>query len=126
MNEAYRANQMTKPYMPELSEIRMVKRAPDGPLPFSAEDKAYILSCFEDVQKSFGVIGYPGQTASELTARALIKQLIEWWRTLEPKTEEQHDAYGRMPGSIRLIDTVATWVEEREERRRNRAEAGQS
>lgn len=117
---------MTKPYMPELSEIRMVKRAPDGPLPFSTEDRAYILSCFEDVQTSFGVIGYPGEPSESLTARALIKQLIEWWRTLEPKTEEQHEAYGRMPGSIRLIDTVATWVEEREERRRNKAGAGQS
>jgi hypothetical protein len=120
------SNQMTKPYTPELSEIRMVKRAPEGPLPFSSEDRAYILSCFEDVQTSFGVTAYPGQATEDLTARALIRQLIEWWRTLEPKTEEQHEAYGRMPGSIRLIDTVATWVEEREERRRNQAVAGQN
>ncbi|HYP57453.1 MAG TPA: hypothetical protein VEQ35_04120 [Beijerinckia sp.] len=103
-----------KDYIPELSEIRMVKRAPDGPLPFSDADRAYILSCLADVEKRFGVTGFPGVVPEAIAARPLIKQLIEWWRTLEPVTDEQRDAYGRMPGAIRLIDTVATWVEELE------------
>jgi hypothetical protein len=103
--------------MPELSEIRMVKRAPEGALPFSREDKAYVLSCFSDVEQSFGLCAHPGLALEELTARTLIKQLIEWWRTLEPANEAQRDAYGRMPGAIRLIDTIATWVEEQETRK---------
>jgi hypothetical protein len=100
-----------KDYIPELSELRMIRRAPDGPLPFSDEDKSYVIACLEDVERSFGVLGAEAGRAS--SARVLIKQLIEWWRTLEPATEAQRDAYGRMPGAIRLIDTVATWVEER-------------
>lgn len=101
-----------KDYIPELSELRMVNRAPEGPLPFSREDRAYILSCFDDVEESFGLNAFPGTPTAELTARSLISQLILYWRTLEPQTEAERDAYGRMPGAIRLIDTVATWVEE--------------
>jgi len=107
-----------KDYIPELSELRMVRRAPDGPLPFSPEDRNYILSCVQDVEKSFCVAGEPGCAPTELSARALVKLLIEWWRTLEPATDAQRDAYGRMPGAIRLIDTVSTWVEEQEARKR--------
>jgi hypothetical protein len=110
-----------KDYIPELSELRMVNRAPDGPLPFSAADRVYILSCFEDVEKSFGLAAFPDTPTAELTAKALVRQLILYWRTLEPKTELQHDAYGRMPGAIRLIDTVATWVEERQARKQAKA-----
>lgn len=106
-----------KDYIPELSEVRMVNRSPDGPLPFSREDRTYILSCFDDVEKSFGLAAFPNIATTDLTARALIKQLIDYWRTLDPQTEAQHDAYGRMPGAIRLIDTVATWVEEQEARK---------
>ncbi|WP_026605808.1 hypothetical protein [Methylocapsa acidiphila] len=110
-----------KDYIPELSELRMVRRAPEGPLPFSAEDRTYVLTCLRDVERSFGVASLivgPGDSS----ARALVKQLIEWWRTLEPKTEAQRDAYGRLPGAIRLIDTVSTWVEEKARSRSNRSE----
>ncbi|WP_036261536.1 hypothetical protein [Methylocapsa aurea] len=110
-------------YIPELSELRMVRRAPDGPLPFSKEDKSYVVACFKDVEASFGVSGCAEAAAGEGSARALIKQLIEWWRTLGPETQDQRDAYGRMPGAIRLIDTVATWVEEQDARRRGKADA---
>lgn len=106
-----------KDYIPELSELRMVNRAPDGSLPFSAEDRAYILSCFDDVEASFGLEAFPDMPTPDLTARALIRQLILYWRTLDPRTDAQRDAYGRMPGAIRLIDTVATWVEEQQARK---------
>jgi hypothetical protein len=106
-----------KDYIPELSELRMVRRAPDCPLPLSPEDRNYILSCVQDVEQSFSVAADSGGATTVLSARALVKQLIEWWRTLEPETEAQRDAYGRMPGAIRLIDTISTWVEEQEARR---------
>jgi hypothetical protein len=110
-----------KDYIPELSELRMVNRAPEGPLPFSPGDRAYILSCFDDVETSFGVVAFPEIATADLTAKALIRQLILYWRTLLPQTEAQEDAYGRMPGAIRLIDTVATFVEEQEARRQAKA-----
>ncbi len=110
-----------KDYIPELSELRMVNRAPDGPLPFSPSDRTYILSCFDDVETSFGVRAFPEIATANLGAKALIRQLILYWRTLLPHTEAQMDAYGRMPGAIRLIDTVATFVEEQEARRRAEA-----
>jgi len=101
-----------KDYIPELSEIRMVQRAPDGPLPFSQSDLEYIAAILADMEKSFGLKTFAGSAPQNLSARLLIKQLIEWWRTLDPVTEDQRDAYNRLPGSIRLIDTVSTWVEE--------------
>jgi hypothetical protein len=103
-----------KDYIPELSELRMVNRAPDGPLPSGPGDRAYILSCFDDVEKSFGLRAFPEIATVDLSAKALIRQLIHYWRTLEPKSDAQQDAYGRMPGAIRLIDTIATFLEERE------------
>jgi hypothetical protein len=110
-----------KDYIPELSELRMVNRAPDGPLPFSPADRTYILSCFDDVETSFGLRAFPEIATADLTPKALIRQLILYWRTLEPKTEAQEDAYGRMPGAIRLIDTIATFLEEQEARRQAKA-----
>lgn len=110
-----------KDYIPELSEIRMVQRAPEGPSPFSEEDRGYIFSCLADVEASFGVSGFPGLAPEAIASRTLIRQLIEWWRTLEPATEAQRDAYGRLPGAIRLIDTVSIWVEEQTARRKGKS-----
>ncbi len=110
-----------KDYIPELSEIRMVQRAPDGPLPFSQSDRAYIADILADMEKNFGLKSFSDIEPGEWSARALIKQLIEWWRTLDAATEEQRDAYNRLPGSIRLIDTVSTWVEEQASRRKDPA-----
>lgn len=101
-----------KNYIPELSEQRMVSRAPNRPVDFGA-DREYIFSSLKDVEHSFGLQVFPGLAPEQIPARALIHQLIVWWRTLEPVTEEQHEAYGRIPGAIRLIDTFSTWLAER-------------
>jgi hypothetical protein len=101
-----------KDYIPELSELRMVSNAPDRPIDFGS-DRDYIFSCLKDVEQSFGLEGFPGLALAQIPARSLIKQLIVWWRTLEPSNEAQQDAYGRMPGAIRLIDTISTWLAER-------------
>lgn len=101
-----------KQYIPELSELRMVNRAPDRPVDFGA-DRDYIFACLKDVERSFGIEGFPGVAPEHIPVRALIKQLIVWWRTLEPAGADQQDAYGRMPGAIRLIDTISAWLEER-------------
>jgi hypothetical protein len=101
-----------KPYIPELSEQRMISRAPNRPVDFGT-DRDYILSCLKNVEQSFGIEGFPGRAPEQIPARALIKQLIVWWRTLEPASEAQQDAYGRLPGTIRLIDTISSWLAER-------------
>lgn len=101
-----------KDYIPELSELRMVSRAPDRPVDFGA-DRDYIFSCLRDVEQSFGLQAFPGLAPERIAARALIKQLIVWWRTLEPADQAQRDAHGRMPGAIRLIDTISAWLAER-------------
>ncbi len=111
-----------KDYIPELSEIRMVQRAPEGPLPFSPSDSSYIVDILADMEKCFNLAPFANIAPRDWSARALIRQLIEWWRTLDPVTEEQRDAYNRLPGSIRLIDTVSTWVEEQASRRRSPAD----
>jgi hypothetical protein len=111
-----------KDYIPELSEIRMVQRAPDGPLPFSQSDLAYIAETLAELERAFGLKSLPHLAPRNGSARALIGQLIEWWRTLDPASEAERDAYNRLPGSIRLIDTVSTWVEEQAARRRQAAD----
>lgn len=104
-----------KDYIPELSEVRMIKRAPDRPIDFGS-DHDYIFSTLTAVEESFGLEGFPDLPAEKIPARALIKQLIVWWRTLEPANGAQREAYGRIPGTIRLIDTFCTWLEERKSR----------
>jgi hypothetical protein len=100
-----------KHYMPELSEQRMVSHAPDWPVDFGT-DRDYIFSTLQAVEHSFALEGFPGLAQEQIPARALIKQLIVWWRTLEPGNEMQQHAYGRLPGAIRLIDTFSTWLAE--------------
>lgn len=50
-------------------------------------------------------------------ARALIKRLIDCWRTLAPVSEPQRAAHGRLPSATRLLDTVSIWMEERAQRK---------
>jgi hypothetical protein len=100
-----------KPTIPELSERRMVSHAPDWPVDFGT-DRDYIFSSLEAVEQSFGLKGFPGLAPEQIPARALIRQLIVWWRTLEPANEMQQRAHGRLPGAIRLIDTFSTWLME--------------
>ena len=104
-----------KNYVPELSELRMVSRAPDRPIDFGS-DREYIFSCLQDVERSFGLQAFPQLRPEQIPARALIRQLIVWWRTLEPGDARQREAYNRLPGTIRLLDTLSIWLEERASR----------
>jgi hypothetical protein len=99
-------------YIPELSEVRMVRRAPEGPFAFGEDDRNYIGSCLADVQSAFSLKDFAGLAADEIPARALIKQFIDWWRSLEPVNEAQKEAHGRLPAAIRLLDTVSSWMQE--------------
>jgi hypothetical protein len=103
-------------YIPELSEVRMVRRAPEGPFAFSEDDRNYIGRCLADVQSAFGLKEFSGIAVGTVPARALIKQFIDWWRRLEPVNEAQQDAHGRLPAAIRLLDTISSWMAEQAQR----------
>lgn len=91
----------------------MVRRAPDGPFAFSADDRAYILSCLEDVEASFGFDAFPGLGFDQIPGCKLIALFIDLWRGQDPETEAQRTALGRLPAAIRLLDTVSSFMEER-------------
>jgi hypothetical protein len=105
-----------KDYIPELSEIRMVRRAPDHPVALSAEDAAYVEKSLRRAEKAFGLDPFPGQSFSQISARALIKTFIDWWRALEPADEAQSEAHAALPSAIRLLDTFSSMLEEQSRR----------
>lgn len=45
-----------KPYIPELSEQRMIRRAPDGAIDFGP-DRDYIFDCLKDVEIGGSCLG---------------------------------------------------------------------
>jgi hypothetical protein len=104
-------------YIPELSEVRMVRRAPEDPFDFSEDDRDYIGRCLADVQSASALKDFAGMTVDTISGRALIKHFIDWWRSLEPVNEAQQEAHGRLPAEIRLLDTVSSWMEERASRK---------
>ena len=53
-----------KTYIPELSEQRMVKRAPNRSIDFGT-DRDYIFSCLKDIEHSFGLQGFPCVTPEQ-------------------------------------------------------------
>lgn len=100
-------------YIPELSEVRMERRAPEGPYTLDADDRAYIEGCLRQVEAAFGTQGFPGMPFEAIPGRALMRRFIVWWRTLEPETEAQGEAHAQLPGAIRLLDTVSSYLEEK-------------
>jgi hypothetical protein len=106
-----------KSYIPELSEVRMVRRAPDGPFFLEEDDRTYIGRCLQEVERAFGLQAFPGLAFDAIPARSLIDKFIYWWRTLEPGDDAQREAHSRLPAAIRLLDTVSIWMEERAQRK---------
>lgn len=109
---------MKRDYIPEVSEVRMVRRAPDRPFALSAADAGYIADCLRAVEASFGLEAFPGVAFGQIPARSMLGQFIDWWRGLEPATEGQREAHARLPGAIRLLDTVSALLEEQARRDR--------
>ncbi|MCI4679656.1 hypothetical protein K9U39_08620 [Rhodoblastus acidophilus] len=105
-----------KDYIPELSEIRMVRRAPDHAVKLSTEDSAYVENCLRHVERAFGFDAFPGLKFGQISARALIKSFIDWWRGLEPADEDQREALAKLPSAIRLLDTFSALLEEQARR----------
>jgi hypothetical protein len=109
---------LKRDYIPEVSEIRMVRRAPDQPFALGEADGRYIADCLRAIEASFGLVSFPGVAFRQIPARALIGLFIDWWRGLEPANEVQREAHARLPGAIRLLDTTSALIEERARRDR--------
>jgi hypothetical protein len=86
-------------YIPELSEVRMVRRAPKGPFLLSEADARYIEACLRDIEAAFSFEAFPGEPISGIPGRALIGRFIHWWRALEPEDARQREAHARLPGA---------------------------
>jgi hypothetical protein len=104
---------LKKDYIPELSEVRMVRRAPQGPFELEGEDARYIAACLRNLEAAFAIQAFPGVPFTEISGRALIEHFIDWWRSLEPTDERQRESHARLPAAIRLLDTVSSMMEER-------------
>ena len=90
----------------DLTGERMIRRAPDHPLPLSADDRAYLLSCLEEVERVFGIRALPEVQLTVLPGRTLMRRLIDLRRTLRARDAEQRTAFGRLAGAISLVDTA--------------------
>ena len=108
---------MIKDYIPELSEVRMVRRAPERPFALNGTDARYVEACLRDFEAAFGLDAFPGVAFEEISGRALIDHFIDWWRGMDPEGEAQQNAHSRLPGAIRLLDTVSALMEELSQRR---------
>ena len=94
----------------------MERRAPEAPFQLATEDPGYVHGCLRQVEAAVGLDGFPGVPFDAIPGRALVHRLIVWWRTLEPETPQQAEAHAQLPGAIRLLDTVSTFLEERDRR----------
>jgi len=61
---------LKREYIPEVSEIRMVRGAPDRPFALSEADGRYIADCLRAVEASFGLEGFPGVAFRQIPERA--------------------------------------------------------
>lgn len=113
-------NYPMKDDIPNLNEARMIRRAPNGPLPFSEGDRAYIAETLRGVESAFGLAPFAKVAPSNWSGRRLLSQMIDWWHTLRPVTDAERAAYARLLGTIRLIDMTAIMAEELEKVRRSR------
>lgn len=111
-----REDALKKDYIPELSEVRMVRRAPERPFALTGEDARYIETCLREAEAAFGLDAFPGIPFPEIPGRALMRRFIDWWRALELADERQREAHARLPGAIRLLDTVSALMAERAQR----------
>lgn len=117
--EATTEQALRKDYVRELSEVRMVRRAPLRPFALTGEDARYIEATLRDVEAAFGLEAFPGVGFATIPGRVLIETLIDWWRALEPSDEAQREAHARLPGAIRLLDTFSAFMEERMQREKD-------
>jgi hypothetical protein len=92
---------------------RLIRRAPEWPLPLTDGDQDYILSCLRAVQTAFSEPVVPDVPLDLIPARALMRLLVRLRRTLRPQTDAQADALARLPGALHLLAIACAMERER-------------
>jgi hypothetical protein len=62
-----------KDCIPELSEVRMARRAPAQPMRFEATDALYLQNCLRCVERAFALDTFPGRPYRD-TYSALLEE----------------------------------------------------
>lgn len=106
----------------DLSEERLIRRAPHYPLPLGSEDQDYIVASLKGIETSFGVAVCPAVSVSVLPGRALMRLFLDLRRTLRPRDADQRAVHGRLTSAILLLDTARAMADEQAAADRRRSE----
>lgn len=90
----------------DIAEQRLIRRAPLHPLPLGRYDQDYIAATFQGVERVFGVKAKPALSPELMPGRALMRQLLDLRRSLNPETDDQRSSYGRLSSAIMLLDVA--------------------
>jgi hypothetical protein len=96
----------------DLAEQRLIRRAPEHPLPLGEDDQRYVRTCLADIEAAFAVEALPQLPLASLPGKLLMRRLIELRRTLRPGTEDQRSTHGRLSNAILLLDTACALDED--------------
>jgi|AGTN01.1.fsa_nt_gi hypothetical protein len=106
--------------MPVIHDIRferLARQAPDhSPLPLSPEDRDYVLANLTAVGDAFGLRATPHAPLSDMTARGVVRHLAAVRTWLDPQTQEQVLALGRLESVYRLLASAVRVMELRSRR----------
>lgn len=90
----------------DIAEQRLIRRAPQHPLPLGEYDRDYITATFKGIERVFDVKAAPALPPEMMPGRSLMRQMLELRRTLKPETDDQMSAYGRLSSAILLLDVA--------------------
>jgi hypothetical protein len=91
-----------------IAEQRLIKRAPDHPLPLGQDDVNYISATFKGIEQIFGVKAQPDLPLKHLPGSVLMRKLMELRRSLRPATPEEREAHGKLSSAILLLDIACS------------------
>lgn len=101
---------------------RLVRKTPNSILPLEQGDQDYIRAGLEAVQQAFGIAAVPDVPLGLMPGRTLMRLLVDLRARLRPRSPEQNEAWGRLAGSILLLDAAADFVLQHSEAERRRAQ----
>jgi hypothetical protein len=90
----------------DISEQRLIRRAPLHPLPLGQDDRDYITATLSGIEREFGVKAGLALPPETLPGRTLMRMLLELRRSLKPATDEQRSAHGRLSSAVLLLDVA--------------------
>jgi hypothetical protein len=83
-------------------------------LAFEPSDRAYLLAAFSALRAAFPAGVPPDPPLDLISARALMRLMLDLRRTLRPDGAEQRAALGHLAGALVLLDAAGTFARERD------------